>query len=189
MQTCPTIPCGDLACRRAKEWPVFDSIGGLPIHALVLHIVVLAVPLATLLALLFAYPRTRNWARWPLAIVSVGTLGATFVAKESGEALERALGIRPGNPVGDLVDRHERLANQLLIMVAVFTVLAVASSFLVSRLNVGPRRTPVAIEIGMPVLLVIIGLVMSFWVYRVGDLGARAVWNPQGTTDYSASSR
>jgi hypothetical protein len=168
---------------------VFDSIGGLPIHALVLHVVVFAVPLATLLALLFAYPRTRNWARWPLAIVGVGTLGATFVTKESGEALEQALRITPGNPVGDLIDEHQQLADQLLIMVAVFAVLAVASSFLVSRINVEPRRPPVAIEIGLPVLLVIVGLVMSFWVYRVGDLGARAVWNPQGTTDYSTSTQ
>ena len=66
---------------------MFDSIGGLPIHALVLHVVVLAVPLATLLALLFAYPRTRNWARWPLAIVGVGTFGATFVTKEDRKSV------------------------------------------------------------------------------------------------------
>ena len=166
---------------------MFDTIGGLPIHALVLHLVVLAVPLATLLALLFAYPRTRNWARWPLAVVAVGTLGATFVTKQSGEQLERALGITPGNPVGDLIDKHEHLANQLLILVAAFTVIALASSLLVSRLNVAPRRPPVAIEVGLPVLLVIVGLVMAFWVYRVGDIGARAVWNPEGTVDYSTS--
>jgi hypothetical protein len=164
---------------------VFDTVAGLPVHALVLHVVVLAVPLSTLLALLFSYPRTRNWARWPLALVSVGTLGVTFVAQQSGQELERALGIRPGNPVGDLIEKHEHLANQLLILVAIFAVLAVASSFLVSRINVAPRRPPVALEIGLPVLLVIAGLVMSFWVYRVGDLGARAVWNPQGTTNYS----
>jgi hypothetical protein len=168
---------------------VFDTVAGLPVHALVLHVVVLAVPLATLLALLFAYPRTRNWARWPLAVVAVGTLGATFVAKESGEELERVLGIQPGNPVGDLIADHERLANQLLILVAVFAVLAVASSFLVSRVDVAPRRPPVAIEIGLPAVLVIVGLLMSFWVYRVGDLGARAVWNPQGNINYSTTSQ
>jgi hypothetical protein len=166
---------------------VFDTVGGLPIHALVLHVVVLAVPLATLLALLFAYPRTRNWARWPLAVVAVGTLGATFVTKQSGQELRQALGIKPGNPVGDLIQKHEQLANQLLILVAIFTVIAVASSLLVSRLNVAPRRPLVAIEIGLPVLLVIAGLVMAFWVYRVGDIGARAVWNPQGTVNYSTS--
>jgi hypothetical protein len=168
---------------------VFDTVAGLPVHALVLHVVVLAVPLATLLALLFAYPRTRNWARWPLAVVAVGTLGATFVAKESGEELERVLGIQPGNPVGDLIADHERLANQLLILVAVFAVLAVAGSFLVSRVDVAPRRPPVAIEIGLPAVLVIVGLLMSFWVYRVGDLGARAVWNPQGNINYSTTSQ
>lgn len=168
---------------------MFDTVAGLPVHALVLHVVVLAVPLATLLGLLFAYPRTRNWARWPLAIVAVGTLGATFVAQQSGQELERALGIRPGNPVGDLIEKHERLANQLLILVAIFAVLAVASALLVSRLDVAPRRPPVALEIGLPALLVIAGLVMSFWVYRVGDLGARAVWNPQGTADYSTSAQ
>jgi hypothetical protein len=166
---------------------VFDSIGGLPIHALVLHAVVIAVPLAALLALLFAYPRTRNWARWPLAVVAVGTLGATFIAKKSGEALERALGIKPGNPVGDLIAKHQHLANQLLILVAVFAVLAVASSFLVSRVDVAPRRRPVAIEVGLPVLLVITGLVMMFQVYRVGDIGSRAVWNPEGSVDYSST--
>ena len=166
---------------------MFDSIGGLPIHALVLHAVVIAVPLAALLALLFAYRRTRNWARWPLAVVAVGTLGATFVAKKSGEALERALGIKPGNPVGDLIAKHQHLANQLLILVAVFAVLAVASSFLVSRVDVAPRRRPVAIEVGLPVLLVITGLVMMFQVYRVGDIGSRAVWNPEGSVDYSST--
>src|SRR5215216_5132428 len=93
------------ASARAKEHEVFDTVGGLPLHALVLHVVVIAVPLATLLALLFAYPRTRNWARWPLALVSVGTLGATFVTKESGEELKRALELQPGNPVGDLIEK------------------------------------------------------------------------------------
>lgn len=168
---------------------MFDTVGGLPIHALVLHVVVIAVPLATLLALLFAYPRTRNWARWPLAVVAVGTLGATFVTRQSGKAFKQALGIKPGNPVGDLIQKHEHLANQLLILVAVFTVIAVANSLLVSRLNVAPRRSPVAIEVGLPVLLVIAGLVMAFWVYRVGDIGARAVWNPEGNVNYSTSAR
>ena len=166
---------------------MFDTVGGLPLHALVLHVVVIAVPLATLLALLFAYPRTRNWARWPLAVVAVGTLGATFVTKESGEELEQALGIKPGNPVGDLIQKHQQLANQLLILVAVFTVVTVASSLLVSRLDVAPRRPPVAIEVGLPVLLVIASLVMSYWVYRVGDIGSRAVWNPEGSVNYSTS--
>jgi hypothetical protein len=29
-----------------------------------------------------------------------------------------------------------------------------------------------------------VALVMSFWSYRVGELGARAVWNPDDSVDY-----
>jgi glucan phosphoethanolaminetransferase (alkaline phosphatase superfamily) len=169
-----------------KEFGVFDSFNGLPLHALVLHTVVIAVPLATLLAILFGIPRTRSWARWPLAVVAVGTLAVTYVTRQSGLALEKALGIRPGNPVGNLITKHSQLATQLLIIVIVFAVLALASVILVSRKPVrgGGRR---ALDVVLPLLLIAAGLVMSIWVVRVGDLGARAVWNPEGKTSYSST--
>ncbi len=82
---------------------MFDSIGNMPLHPLVIHAAVIGIPLAVLLAVLFAVPRTRNWARWPLAVVSVGALGATFVSKESGEELQRALPFAAGTPVATLI--------------------------------------------------------------------------------------
>jgi hypothetical protein len=176
-----------MAAYDLKEFGVFDSFMGLPLHALVLHTVVIAVPLATLLAILFGIPRTRSWARWPLALVAVGTLGATFVTRQSGLALEKALGIRPGNPVGDLITKHSDLGTQLLIIVVVFTVLALATVFLVSRkpsADAGGRRL---LDVALPLLLIATGLVMSIWVVRVGDLGARAVWNPEGKANYSGT--
>jgi glucan phosphoethanolaminetransferase (alkaline phosphatase superfamily) len=171
-----------------KEFGVFDSFNGLPLHALVLHTVVIAVPLATLLAILFGIPRTRSWARWPLAVVAVGTLAVTYVTRQSGLALEKAMGIRPGNPVGNLITKHSQLATQLLIIVIVFAVLALASVILVSRMPVrgGGRRV---LDVVLPLLLIAAGLVMSIWVVRVGDLGARAVWNPEGKTSYSSTSQ
>ena len=80
---------------------MFDKIGNLPLHPLVIHAAVIGIPLAVLLAFLFAFPKTRAWARWPLAIVVVGATAVTFVARQSGLALETDLGIKPGNPVGD----------------------------------------------------------------------------------------
>jgi hypothetical protein len=168
---------------------VFDSFNGLPLHALVLHTVVIAIPLATLLAILFGIPRTRSWARWPLAVVAVGTLGVTYVTRQSGLALEKALGIRPGNAVGNLITKHSQLATQLLIIVIIFTVLALAAVFLVSRkpgTGAGGRRL---LDIALPLLLIAASVVMSIWVVRVGDLGARAVWNPEGKTSYSSTSQ
>jgi len=103
---------------------MFDKIGNLPLHPLVVHTVVIGVPLAVLLAFLFAFPKTREWARWPLAIVVVGATVVTFVAKQSGLAFETALGIKPGNPVGDLILKHSLLANQLFYIMIVLPLSA-----------------------------------------------------------------
>ena len=75
---------------------MFDAIGDMPLHPLVIHAVVVGIPLALLLAVLFAVPRFRSVARWPVGVVAVGSAVVTIVAKESGEALRVAEEIVPG---------------------------------------------------------------------------------------------
>ena len=36
----------------------------------------------------------------------------------------------------------------------------------------------------LPVALVVVGVLVLVWCYRVGDIGSRAVWNPTGTQTY-----
>jgi magnesium-transporting ATPase (P-type) len=160
---------------------MFDKIGNLPLHPLVVHTVVIGVPLAVLLAFLFAFPKTREWARWPLAIVVVGATVVTFVARQSGLAFEAALEIKPGNPVGDLILKHSLLANQLFYIMIVFAVIGLLNVFVVRRstadsANAGEQSA--IVRIVLPVLLIVAALVALIWIVRVGDLGARAVWNP-----------
>jgi len=161
---------------------VFDNLGNLPLHPLVVHAVVVGVPLAALLAFLFAFPKTREWARWSLAITLVGATGVTFVARQSGLAFEAALGIKPGNPVGDLILRHSLLANQLFYIMIGFTVIGLLNVFLVSKRTAdgvdGAAKQSAVLRIGLPILLVVAAVVALAWIVRVGDLGARAVWNP-----------
>jgi hypothetical protein len=161
---------------------VFDKIGDLPLHPLVIHVVVIGIPLAVLLALLFAFPKTRVWARWPLGITVVGATAATYVAKQSGLAFEAALGIKPGNPVGDLILKHSQLAEQLFWIMIAFSVIGLLNVFFVSRRTSGSTedvvKQPAILRIVLPVLLVGVALVALLWIVRVGDLGARAVWNP-----------
>ena len=158
---------------------MFDKIGDMPLHPLVIHAVVFGIPLAALLAILFAFPRTREWARWPLAIVVVGATAVTFVARQSGLAFEAALGIKPGNPVGDLILQHSLLANQLFYIMIVFAAIGLINVFVVRKSTSDDgARQPAVIRIVLPILLVAAALVALIWIVRVGDLGARAVWNP-----------
>jgi hypothetical protein len=159
---------------------MFDKIGDMPLHPLVIHAVVFGIPLAVLLALLFAFPKTREWARWPLAIVVVGATAVTFVARQSGLAFEAALGIKPGNPVGDLILQHSLLANQLFYIMIVFAAIGLINVFVVrkSTSDSAGAQQPAIIRIVLPILLVAAALVALIWIVRVGDLGARAVWNP-----------
>ena len=121
---------------------MFDKIGDLPLHPLVVHAAVIGIPLAALMALLFAFPKTREWARWPLAITVVGATAVTFVARESGLALEAALGIKPGNPVGDLILQHSMLANQAFYIMIGFAVIGLLNVFLVSKRTADGRAQP-----------------------------------------------
>ena len=161
---------------------MFDKIGDLPLHPLVVHAAVIGIPLAALMAFLFAFPKTREWARWPLAITVVGATAVTFVARESGLALEAALGIKPGNPVGDLIVQHSMLANQAFYIMIGFAVIGLLNVFLVSKRTAdgvdGAGKQSAVLRIGLPILLVAAAVVALAWIVRVGDLGARAVWNP-----------
>jgi hypothetical protein len=160
---------------------MFDKIGDLPLHPLVVHAAVVGIPLAALFAFLFAFPKTREWARWPLAITVVGVTVVTYVARQSGLAFEAALGVTPGNPVGELVLQHSLLANQLFYIMIAFAAIGLLNVFVVRRStsdSTHAAKQPAIIRVVLPILLVAVAVVALLWVVRVGDLGARAVWNP-----------
>jgi len=160
-----------------------DTVDGLPLHALSVHVTVVLVPLAAFLGLLFAVPRLREWTRFPLPLVSAAAAVSTWVSVQSGEALDEAggqgaAGLR--GPVASLVEEHEELAEQLLLMVVAY---AVAVSVAVVLARSSTRGVATALS-----LLVLVGAVaVGVQTYRVGDLGARAVWNPTDSVDYGAT--
>ena len=161
---------------------MFDSIGDMPLHPLVVHAVVVGAPLAALLGFLFVVPRFRAWSRWPLALVAVGAFAASLVAKESGEGLQRSLGIgsrpatrspadRRARPAGDAARRGPRRVRGARRRHGAGRPRAGRTS---SGWSTGSCRSP----------LVVVGVLVLVWCYRVGDIGSRAVWNPTGTQTY-----
>jgi len=170
---------------------VFNDVNGMPLHPLIIHAPVIGIPLAFLLSLLFAFPRTRAWARWPLALTVLGSTAAVWAARESGEVLQTTRNIVPGTLAGDLIQRHSQLATQLFYIMLGFTVVTLLAVFLVGR-----RRPANADETGttspttggsrplnliLLLLLLVVAAAAFVWTARVGDIGARAVWNPNST--------
>ncbi len=156
---------------------MFDEIDGLPLHPLVVHAAVVLIPLAALLGVLFAVPRTRAWARLPLVLVALAAAGSTYLAKLSGESLEDVLEL--GGETAALIEEHESRANVLLILVLVFAVVA-GAAFVVTRTSTA--NSPVVLTVAAA--LVIGAVAVGVQVYRVGDIGSRAVWNPTGDRSF-----
>ena len=63
----------------------------------------------------------------------------------------------------------------------VFAASGLLNVFVVRRAPADSANTtkqPAFIRIVLPIVLVAVAVVALLWIVRVGDLGARAVWNP-----------
>jgi uncharacterized membrane protein len=173
---------------------VLDTIGGIPVHPLVVHAVVVLVPLASLLLLLAAVsPRIRRWAGILTPITATVALALVPLATESGEALEQRVDASP------TLEEHAELGDSLLYFVLVLAVLAWALWFLDRRARASAAAAAQAAEAGganpgpapvgvarsglltaVVVLSVISVLATTVQVVRIGHSGATATWQEEG---------
>lgn len=143
---------------------MFDTILGLPVHALIVHGVVVLLPLAALVTVLVALRQPwREKLAWPVVVLNVLVLGMTIVAKQSGEALERRLGVN--------VSDHESWGSRLPYVAAALLVVSVVVA--IWRRNA--RFGPIAV-----ILTLVVGGLTVFWTVRTGHTGAIAVWGSVG---------
>jgi hypothetical protein len=154
---------------------VFDTVGGIPLHPLLVHAVVVLVPLAALLVLASALStRFRRWAGLLTPVAATLALVSIPLATESGESLERRV------PMTPLVEEHAELGDGLLVLVAALAVAAWALWFL-------DRRARAAGETGRSVLMLVV-IVLSVLAVaatvvqtvRIGHSGAKATWSDTG---------
>jgi len=156
---------------------VFDYILGLPMHALVIHAVVVLVPLSALVAIAFAVrPVWRHALRWPVAIGGVVSGVTAFVAAESGEALERRVTqVRAGTTDLDLLHEHVEWGDRAKLACLFFMALClVAAWFLRTPDDDQPGRR--RLEVALATLLVLSALAALITVVLAGHAGARVTW-------------
>lgn len=168
-----------------------EFIGGLPLHPLIVHFVVVLLPIAVLGSILTAvWPAVRRRYGWlAVAAAAVGT-ALVPVAVGSGENLATRL------PASPQITTHEELAD-LMIWWALGLTVAVAALMIVhtraerrvtAKVAVGaggagdveerqqPAKAPVAVMVVLALVTVGVAVGTGIHVYRVGDAGSRAVW-------------
>jgi hypothetical protein len=154
------------------------NVAGLPLHPLVVHAAVVLIPLSALLVIGFALFRSWRWlTRWPAAVAAVGSIGLAYLATTSGKAL---LNARP--ELRPLVQVHQARGNLLALETIPLAVLVLIAAFLLPgpsglASGKGARESRVAaLDVVLPVIVVLAALAVLVQVVLTGDAGARALW-------------
>ena len=158
--------------------------GGLPAHPLFIHVPVVLIPLSILGALACVY-RPAWFGRYGILLcaMAIVAMSSIFLAMQAGAALRRLLDVQ--GRAAQLISQHSQAANVLAIVFIAFTAILILT-FAATRISgeMGPTGLTIVDRtlsarstlLTLRVLLVVLALAAVFWVFRVGDLGAKAVW-------------
>jgi hypothetical protein len=159
---------------------MFDTIFGLPVHALVVHAVVILMPLAAVTVLAaVVVPRFRRWAGPMPLLLSVVATALVPVATNSGGELESRLGAQ----LVPAVQKHAALGD-LMIWWGLGLVLVAGALYWwhrqtrdsSNRSTANRRDQPKPLGIAILIVTAAVALGALVHVVRVGDAGTRAVW-------------
>ncbi|MFF2369535.1 hypothetical protein [Agromyces sp. NPDC058110] len=165
---------------------------GLPLHVLLVHAVVIAVPVvALLLVVLGAWPAARRVLWIPALVAAALLLPLGLVTIEAGKWLEARV------PEAPLIQAHTAQGEDIVPwLYAVLAVAVLVAAWQVVTLVAGRRAAPVTTEPGgdssaearpSRAVRLIVGIVLtaiaigvaagSIWtVVQIGESGSRAVW-------------
>ena len=148
---------------------MFDTFRGLPVHALVVHGVVVLVPLAAigLIAIAVRPAWRRPYAPLVAALATIG-LALVPVATKSGEKLQER--VNAGGIVAAQIEDHEKMAKLVIWPTLTMWLVAVVLLVMERRGRTGRPMTALA------VVAVLAALAALGQVAVAGELGTTAVW-------------
>jgi hypothetical protein len=148
---------------------MFDTILGLPLHALVVHAVVVLVPLSAVGLIAVAVRPAWRHAYLPVvALLATAGLAMVPVATMSGHKLEERIHV--GGVIAQRLADHERMGRLVIYPTLVMWLLALAMLYLDRKQQVGRGMTIVA------VLAVVGAVAAAGQVAITGHLGSKSVW-------------
>ena len=157
--------------------------GGLPAHPLFVHVPVILIPTTIVAALVFmAKPHLLARYGIVLAVVSIVAMASLFVTMQAGDALSHAL--HEQGTEANLISQHSQAAHILAIIYVLFTATLIVT-FAAQRIS-GGRPTglgivdrllsPRSLFTALRIVVVVLSIGAGAMTFRVGDLGAKAVW-------------
>lgn len=157
--------------------------GGLPAHPLFVHVPVVLIPV-TILAAIVCMIKLEWFSRYgiALAVVSIAAMSSIFLTMQAGGALQSALHLR--GRAAHLISEHSQAAHYLAFIYIAFTAIVIVT-FAAQRISGGMPTglsivdrvlCPRVVFTGLRLVLVLLSLGAALMVFRVGDLGAKAVW-------------
>ena len=156
---------------------------GLPAHPLIIHVPVVLIPLSVLGALAcIARPKWFDRYGILLCLCAIVAMSSIFLAMQAGAALSSALHLQ--GQASRLISDHSRFAHYLAFAFVAFTAVLILS-FAAHRISggmttgLGVADRILGLRANYLVLKIALGalaLLCAFLVFKVGDLGAKAVW-------------
>jgi hypothetical protein len=161
-------------------------INGLPAHILLVHVVIVAVPVAAALVIVAAVsPAARRWLNWLPAFFALAALIAVPITTHAGHWLEHHL----RGSITPAIAHHVALGNQMLpwvlaLFIASLLVWLMARLEGQRSLTIGQARGDQAsvkrggwLKIVIAIVAVAAAIGATQQVYRTAEAGSRAVWS------------
>jgi uncharacterized membrane protein len=153
-----------------------STFQGLPIHALLVHFIVVLAPLTAILAILCAlWPAARERLVWLVLALAVAITGLTPLTTDSGEWLEHNI------KKTDLIKRHAEIGDTMAYFALALLVAAILLVVVHVRANRG-RAFSAGLSAAVTVFVVVASLATAVQVFRIGHSGAQSVWSNTVTT-------
>lgn len=149
---------------------MFDTIAGLPVHAIVVPLAAVLLPLGAILLILeFTISKLADRLGWFSVIVLALGAGASWVAGESGQALAA----RVGEP-----QLHATL-GRVLPFVAIALVVIAAIWLIVRRQALKTTGHQSSGSVGFGVVTLLLSFAVGISAGLVAFLGIQAAWGPR----------
>ncbi|MFZ2173155.1 MAG: DUF2231 domain-containing protein [Rhodococcus sp. (in: high G+C Gram-positive bacteria)] len=152
-----------------------STVNGLPVHALLVHFIVVLAPLTAILVVLCSlWPAARGRLVWPTLVLATVTTALTPLTTEAGEWLEKHVDKSPA------VHTHTELGDTMIYFsIALFVVAIAVTAVHVRERKAAASRT---FTLVVAVLAIVVAAGSLVQVYRIGESGARATWGDTVTS-------